>query len=150
MKPILTYEIGSSYFFKDYEDYRQKDKDELCIMDSFPGFIKNTNVLNMKKDENDVFFYRNMGKDEFLKDTLESGVPMRVGKFLNSEFSSHLGITLDDLKTLEPLFDSLDENHSYEKIIYNSYLENGGFWLTKEQLDLAYSDYKKKRPDKYE
>ena len=149
MKPILTYKIGSSYFFKDYEDYCQKDNDELCIMDRFPDFIK-TNVLNMKKDGDDVFFYRDMGKDEFLKETLESGVPMKVGKFLIPEFSEHLGVTIEDLKILESLFDSLDDKHSYEKIIYNAYLENGGFWLTKEQLDNAYSDYKKKRPDRYE
>ncbi len=149
MKPILTYKIGSSYFFKNYEDYLQKDNDELCIMDSFPDFIK-TNVLNMKKDGDDVFFYRDMGKDEFLKETLESGVPMKVGKFLIPEFSEHLGVTIEDLKILESLFDSLDDKHSYEKIIYNAYLENGGFWLTKEQLDNAYSDYKKKRPDRYE
>ena len=150
MKPILSYEIGSSYFFKGYEDYKQKDSDELCIMDKFPEFIKNTNVLNMKKDGDDVFFYRDMGKDEFLKETLESKTPMKVGKFLIPEFSEHLGVTIEDLKILESLFDSLDEKHSYEKIIYNSYLENGGFWLTKEQLDVAYSDYKKKRPDRYE
>lgn len=150
MKPIAAYEIGSSYFFKGYEDYHQKDNDELCIMDSFPGFIKNTNVLNMKKDGNDVFFYRDMEKEEFLEETLESGVPMKVGKFLIPEFSEHLGVTIEDLKILESLFDSLDEKHSYEKIIYNAYLENGGFWLTKEQLDIAYSDYKKKRPDRYE
>lgn len=149
MKPILTFEIGSSYFFKNYEDYNQKDKDELCIMDRFPDFIK-TSVLNMKKDGNDVFFYRDMGKDEFLKETLESGVPMKVGKFLIPEFSEHLGVTIEDLKILESLFDSLDDKHSYEKIIYNAYLENGRFWLTKEQLDNAYSDYKKKRPDRYE
>jgi len=149
MKPILTYKIGSSYFFKNYEDYLQKDNDELCIMDRFPDFIK-TNVLNMKKDGDDIFFYRDMGKDEFLKETLESGVPMKVGKFLIPEFSEHLGITIEDLRILESLFDSLDDKHSYEKIIYNAYLENGGFWLTKEQLDAAYSDYKKKRPDRYE
>ena len=99
MKPILTYIIGSSYFFKDYEDYHQKDNDELCIMDRFPDFIKNTNVLNMKKEGNDVFFYRNMGKEEFLRETLESKIPMKVGKFLIKEFSEYLGVTLEDLKT---------------------------------------------------
>lgn len=149
MKPILTYKIGSSYFFKNYEDYLQKDNDELCIMDRFPDFIK-TNVLNMKKDGDDVFFYRDMGKDEFLKETLESGVPMKVGKFLIPEFSEHLGVTIEDLKILESLFDSLDEKHSYEKIIYNAYLKNGGFWLTKEQLDKAYYEYRRTRPDRYE
>lgn len=150
MKSILSYEIGSSYFFKGYEDYHQKDHDELHIMDRFPDFIKNTNVLSMKKDGEDMFFYRDMGKEDFIKDTIESGTPMKVGKFLNKEFSERLGMTVDDLKAFDEIFESLDEKHTYEKIIYKAYLENGGFWLTGEQLDAAYLEYKKKRPDLYE
>lgn len=150
MKPILSYKIGSSYFFKDYEDYYLKDEDELCIMDRFPVFIKETNVLNMRKDGKDVFFYRDMRKEDFIKETLEFNVPLKVGKFLVPEFAEHLGMTVDDLRLFDSLFNSLDEKHTYEKVIYNSYLENGGFWLTKEQLDSAYSEYKKARPDRYE
>ena len=139
--------MGSSYFFKDFEDYRQKDADELCIMDRFP--FPNTNVLNLKKDGKDVFFFRDMDKDGFINDTILSKVPMRVGKFLVMEFAEHLGMTTDDLKRLDPLFQNLDDRHSYERIIYESYLKNGDFFLTDDQLREAYEEYKKKRPEIY-
>lgn len=147
MKPILTYKIGSSYFFKNYEDYKEKDQDELCIMDRFP--FPRTNVLNMKKDNKDVFFYRDMDKEGFIADTLKSGVPMRAGKFLVKEFAEHLGMDTEDLRRLDSLFNSMDDKHTYEKIIYEAYLSNGGFWLTDEQRDEAYAEYKRKRPETY-
>ena len=147
MKPILAYKMGSSYFFKDFEDYKQKDADELCIMDRFP--FPNTNVLNLKKDGKDVFFFRDMDKDGFINDTISSKVPMRVGKFLVREFAEHLGMTTDDLNRLDPLFQNLDDKHSYERIIYESYLKNGDFFLTDDQLREAYGEYKKKRPEIY-
>lgn len=148
MKPIKTFKIGSRYFFGDFEDYKQKDCDELCIMDRFP--FPKTNVLNMKKDDKDVFFFRDMDKDAFIEDTIESGVPMRAGKFLNKEFAEdHLKMTIDDLKALETIFENMDEKHTYEKIIYDAYVANGGFWLTDEQRAAAYEDYKKKRPGLY-
>ena len=139
--------MGSSYFFKDFEDYKQKDADELCIMDRFP--FPNTNVLNLKKDGKDVFFFRDMDKDGFINDTISSKVPMRVGKFLVREFAEHLGMTTDDLNRLDPLFQNLDDKHSYERIIYESYLKNGDFFLTDDQLREAYGEYKKKRPEIY-
>ena len=148
MKPILTFKMGSSYFFNKFEDYVQKDADELCIMDSFP--FKGTNVLNMKKDGKDVFFYRDMDKDAFIEDTISSKVPMRVGKFLIKEFSEHLGMVPNDLKAFDHMFEGLDKKHTYEKIIYDAYLENGEFRLTDDQLDAAYREYKRTRPDIYE
>ena len=140
--------MGSSYFFNKFEDYVQKDADELCIMDSFP--FNGINVLNMKKDGKDVFFYRNMDKDAFIEDTISSKVPMRVGKFLIKEFSEHLGMVPNDLKALDHMFEGLDEKHTYEKIIYDAYLENGEFRLTDDQIDAAYREYKRMRPDIYE
>ena len=147
MKPILTYKIGSSYFFKNYEDYIEKDQDELCIMDRFP--FPGTNVLNMKKDGKDVFFYRDMDKGEFIMDALKSGVPMRAGKFLVKEFAEHLGMDTEDLRRLDSLFSSMDDKHTYERLIYEAYVKNGGFWLTDEQRDEAYEEYKRKRPETY-
>ena len=139
--------MGSSYFFDKFEDYKGKDLDELYIMDRFP--FPRTNVLNMKKNGKDVFFYRDMDKVAFIEDTLKSRVPMRAGKFLIPEFSERLGMTIDDLKGLELLFEALDEKHSYEKVIYDAYVKNGGFWLTDEQLNEAYVEYKRKRPEIY-
>ncbi len=148
MKPVQTFKIGSSYFFMDYEDYYQKDLDELCIMDKFPKHIE-SNVLNMRRDGKDIFFYKNMGKEDFIQETLDSNVPMKVGKFLIPEFAEYLGMTIEDLKALDPIFEVLDEKHSYEKTIYNAYLENNNFQLTPEQRDTAYKEYKRARAEIY-
>lgn len=143
MKPIKQFIIGSKYFFDTYSDYITKDIDELCIMDTFSP--KETNVLNMKIKGKDVFFYRNMDKNGFIKDTIESNVPMRVGKFLIPEFCEFIGFTVDDLKTFDAIFNKMDDKHKYEKIIYESYLENNDFTLTDEQRLKAYNEYKKRR-----
>ena len=39
----------------------------------------------------------------------------------------------------------MDEKHSYERVIYEACLANGGFFLTEDQRDRAYREYKAKR-----
>lgn len=143
MKSIKKIIIGSKVFFDCYDDYTSKDIDEIHIMDSFK--LKGTNVVNLKDKDKDIFFFRNMTKEEFIKDTLESNVPMRAGKFLVPEFVSYINLTIQDLKQFENLFSIIDEKHMYEKIIYDSYIENNDFYLTNFQRDKAYSIYKKTR-----
>lgn len=143
MKPIVAFKMGSGYFFSCFDDYKVKDIDELCIMDTFPD-IK-TNVLNMKMNGKDVFFYRNMDKYGFISDVRDTKVPMKAGKFLIPEFNEFIGLTIDDLALLKDVFSKMDDKHSYEKIIFNSYLENGGFYLTDKQKERAYEEYKKAR-----
>ena len=146
MKAIKTFNIGSSVFFKECDGYVEKDKDELQIMDTF---LPKVNVLNLKDKGKDIFFWRNMDKEGFITDTLTSGVPMRAGKFLVKEFAEHLDMTIEDLKRLEPMFKKMDDKHTYEKIIYNAYIKNNGFYLTDEQRAEAYKEYKRKRPNLY-
>ena len=43
MKPIKQFQMGSTYFFSKYKDFKSKDYDELCIMDVFPF---NNNMMN--------------------------------------------------------------------------------------------------------
>lgn len=142
MKPIKTFIIGSRAFFTGMEGYIPKDNDELNIMDRFPF---KGNVLNMKMNGKDVFFFRNMNKEGFIKDTLECGVPMRVGKFLVPEFAAYLGMTIADLKRLSPVMKNIDEKHHYEKVIYDAYLENHAFCLNEKQRTEAYKEYLKKK-----
>lgn len=142
MKAIKTFLIGSSYFFSSFPDYHRKDLDELHIMDAFPEGV---NVLHLFKGERDILLTRNMTKEEFIADALCSGVPMRAGKFLVREFAMSIGMTIGDLMLLKPCFDAMDDLHKYEKVIYNAYLENRGWWLTDKQLDDAYEVYKKHR-----
>ena len=107
MKVIYKFEIGSKYFFKDFDDFNTKDNDVLCIVDHFINTRKPTNVLNFRLKGEDVFFFRNMDKEEFIYDTLESNVPMRAGKFLIPEFCQHIGFTIDDLQRLQGVFENI-------------------------------------------
>ncbi len=67
---------------------------------------------------------------------------MQLGKFLVPGFVQEIGFTIEHLKALKPLAEKLDERHRYEKVIYDSYIENGSFELTEEQRSKAYEQYK--------
>ena len=136
--------MGSSYFFDRYEDYKIKDKDELHIVDEF--IFPNRVCMNMKLfDGNDIFIFKNTDKQEYINDVYESGVNMKVGKFLIPEFNKYINFTIDDLKSLQPIFDNMDKKHTYERVIFESYLKNGDFFLTDEQRMEAYKEYKRSR-----
>lgn len=144
MKTKLIFQIGSNVFFKDkFDDYVSKDVDELHIMDSW--IPTETNVLNMKRNNKDVFYFRDMTKEEFIEDTLKCKTPMRVGKFLIPEFCKYIKFNIEDYKKLNAKFNELDDLHKYEKIIRDAYIENNSFTLTDEQLKHAYDEYKKSR-----
>lgn len=149
MKEKISFKIGSRYFFENFDDFVLKDIDTLVIIDDW--CVKRTNVLNLKdKNGNDIFFYRDMTKDEFIKNTIESKVPMRCGKFLIKEFNEYIGFTIEDLKKLETMFREMDEKHKYETYIYDCFIKNNNFELNEEQLLNAYNIYKEKRKDKNE
>lgn len=140
MKSIKQFKIGSSVFFNSFDDFCSSDNDELHIMDSF--ITDKTNVLNLKSEDKDIFFYRNMSKDEFIRDAIESNVPMRVGKFLVPEFCEYIGFTIQDYEQLEDMFNNLDTKHRYEKSIRDAYIQNNAFILTDEQRLSIYEEYK--------
>ena len=136
--------MGSSYFFDRYDDYKIKDNDELHIVDEF--IFPNRVCMNMKLfDGNDIFIFKNADKQEYINDVYESGVNMKVGKFLIPEFNKYINFTIDDLKSLQPIFDNMDKKHTYERVIFESYLKNGDFFLTDEQRREAYKEYKRSR-----
>ena len=144
MKTIQKFKMGSSYFFDRYDDYKLKDNDELHIVDEF--IFPNRVCMNMKLfDGNDIFIFKNTDKQEYINDVYESGVNMKVGKFLIPEFNKYINFTIDDLKSLQPIFDNMDEKHTYERVIFESYLKNGDFFLTDEQRMEAYKEYKRSR-----
>lgn len=86
-----------------------------------------------------------MSLDEFIDITLQRNFPMEVGKFLVPDFIKELNVTIKDIKRLKPLIENLDEKHLYEKVIYDSYIENNDFFLTDEHLNKAYEIYLKYR-----
>lgn len=140
MKIIKKFKIGSSVFFKNIENFISKDIDKLFIIDS-----NLPDILNMKDNNIDIFFCPNFTKEQFIENTINSDVAMRVGKFLIPEFSNYIGFTINDLHLLSDLFNKLDDKHKYEIIIKNAYLKNNSFTLTDEQLNEAYKEYKKYR-----
>ena len=144
---IKEFKIGSSIFFASYSDYTQKDIDILAITD-LPLFGKP--VMNMKLKDKDIFFMCIEDNSVMLDKTLESGINMRAGKFLSPEFAEYIGLTIEELKKLKPMFDDIDEKHMYEKVIFDSYIKNNGFFLTNEQRLMAYEEYKRKRPERYQ
>lgn len=88
-----------------------------------------------------LFKWRKMSADEFVEYTLNSKLPMEIGKFLIPEIVEYLGFTIDHLERLRPVVERLDRKHLYEKVIFEAYIKNGGFWLTREDRDRAYEEY---------
>ena len=101
--------------------------------------------LRAKNKSECHFWWKKMTADEFVQDILNSKLPMEIGKFLVPEVCKYIGFTINHLKQLEPVIEKLDSKHKYEKIIYESYLENNDFFLTDEQRLRAYAEYKKER-----
>lgn len=137
--------IGSTYFFKDYEDFHSKDKDYINIVDEGINFQWVRQISMGYKCTFDIVRHT---KEELIEYALNNpGPAMQVGKFLIPEFNQEFGITVDDIKQLKPLIDNLDDKHKYEEIIYNAYIENNDFTLTDEQRQAAYDSYKESRPE---
>lgn len=140
---MKTIKIGSQVFFKNMPNYVSKDVDEMVIQDKW--LPRGINILNFKKDKKDVFLWSPLTKKQFIEDTLNCKVPMRVGKFIVPEFCEYIGFEIKDYELLKPIFDKLDDKHKYEKVIMESYIENNSFTLTEDQLNKAYEVYKQAR-----
>lgn len=136
---IKSINVGSQVFFSNFKDYTSKDIDILHIID-YPIFGKSIQV--MRKDAKDEFLMYNFGKNKLIELIND---PLQVGKFLVPEFAEYIDLNIEDLKRLDHWFDKLDDKHKYERIIYDSYIENSEFFLTDEQLNKAYEIYKKYR-----
>ena len=134
--------VGSQYFFKDIEGFNSKDIDYL-IIETNPRDYKEK--YQISGNCQCLFKWKKMSKDDFINNVLETKLPMEVGKFLVREVAFVIGLKINDLKKLRPVIERLDEKHKYLEVIYNSYLENGSFYLTDEQRELAYEEYKKAR-----
>ena len=134
--------VGSRYFFKDIEGFNSKDVDYL-ILDYKPKGYKTQYQITGKGQC--LFRWRRMSVDEYISLALETKLPMEVGKFLVKEVAYTIGMKIYDLKKLAPVFDKLDDKHLYEKVIFESYINNNGFYLTEAQRLRAYEEYKKYR-----
>lgn len=134
--------IGSTYFFKNIEGFSSKDIDVLELIDNPVGFKTSYQLTGQGKCH---FKWRKMSPNEFVQETLRRNCPMEIGKFLVKEIVDEIGFTIEDLKKLKPLRDTLDEKHLYEGVIFDSYIENNSFELNDSQLLKSYDEYKKYR-----
>jgi hypothetical protein len=134
--------VGSRAFFENIDGFTPKDTDVLILVDEPVGF-KNYRQFTFKNKC--VFEWRNRPVDEFIDIELANNTPMSVCKFLVPEFIELKGVTIEQLKRLQPLVDIMDDKHKYLSVIYDSYVTNNGFYLTYEQLSNGYNEYKKYR-----
>lgn len=143
MKIIKQIPIGSCVFFSQMDGFKPKDYDYVCFVDNYPFDIKP--CMRLTLGENELMIYQNLTKDEFIGETLECELNMKAGKFLVPEFVEHIGFTINELPLFERMFNDIDEPHKYEKLIYDDYVSNGGFFLTDQQRKSAYDEYLKYR-----
>lgn len=138
----MRFKVGSQAFFSGYPDFYPKDIDWVEF-EEHPHLYKDKLQFRKKDKSLCLFKWRKMSANEFVEYTLNSSLPMEIGKFLVPEICEYLGFTLEHLKKLKPVIDKIDKKHEYEKVIFDSYIENEEFTLTQEQRDKAYSVYQK-------
>ena len=138
--------VGSNAFFAGMDGFVPKDNDRLVLVDDTSECgIPITTHSEMRLKGNCYFFYKRLPKDEMIDNCIKSKDPIVVGKFLVPSVARDLGLTIDDLRRLEDVVSSLDEAHTYEKVIFCAYLENNDFILTKEQRKEAFNTYNNSR-----
>lgn len=132
--------VGSSAFFGDFEDFIPDDEDTLILVDNPTDFNIHQQI---RLNGNCIFKWKRMTSDEFINYHKDLDLGLLLGKFLVPEFIEEIGLTINQLKELELLSTKLDKRHLYEKVIYDSYIENGDFILNDAQKLKAYNLYKK-------
>lgn len=135
--------VGSQYFFGDMPGFESKDCDYVVFVDEPLLFRNVMNIKGGKNKNDDVFFWRKMPPEEFVKVTIKSGTPMQIGKFLVKEVARHLNFNINHLKKFSKFIKYMDKEHMYEKVIFDFYIENNAFFLTDKQKEIAYEAYKK-------
>lgn len=138
------FKVGSQAFFSGFPDFTPGDIDEVEFEEN-PKLYHNFMQFRNRAKNRCFFLWRKMTPDEFVEYTLHTKLPMELGKFLVPEVAEYLGFTIEHLKQLESVSRRFDAKHQYEKIVYDSYIENGGFFLTDEQREAAYNEYKAAR-----
>ena len=140
------YIVGSNAFFAGMAGFSPKDNDRLILVDDASECgLPITTHSEMRLKGNCYFFYKRLPKDEMINNCIKSKDPIVVGKFLVPSVARDLGLTIDDLWRLEDTVSSLDEAHTYEKVIFHAYLENKDFVLTEEQRGKAFRTYNNNR-----
>jgi len=151
MKEVKRFIIGSRAIFtgyKDFEDYTT-DTDILLIHDD-PDYWLETQYHDPEDDNIHYICWANISKEDLLYYHIHNVyMGTFIQKFLCPEYAEWLGLTIEELASMERLLQYMDNKHSYEKIVFYAYIKNGGFYMTDEQKAAAYEEYKLKRQDEY-
>ena len=142
MEKIIT---GSSVFFTDIEGFVPHDTDAIKIVEADSVNFLFRRRMYDKEDGTDTFYVVRQPKETYIRWAAKFASGLTLGQFLTPEFCREFGITIEDLKQLEPMKERLDKRHKYLAIIYDSYIENGSMTLTDEQRRNAYQVYQEQR-----
>jgi hypothetical protein len=77
-------------------DFSPSDTDEVEFEEN-PKLYKNVMQFRKKDRKRCLFKWRKMSADEFVEYTLNSKLPMEIGKFLVPEVAQYLGFTIKHL-----------------------------------------------------
>ena len=138
------YNVGSNYFFSKIDEFHSKDEDYLIFVDKDETLFEYQ--FWFKHPHEDKFIWKKLSPEDYIYYLNNVSIlPMEAGAFLNNDICEFVGFTIEHLKQLKSVFDKIDDKHKYEQIIFDSYIENNGFFLTHEQLKRSYEEYKKYR-----
>ncbi len=130
--------VGSRAFFAGIDGFKSPNRNILELVGN-PAFLAG-------KEQNErvtrIYKYTRQPAPKMIADAVASGDAKKLGKFLVPDVARAIGMTIKDLQALQPLVDRLDKKQAYQKVIYDAYVENGGFVMTNEQLQAAYKAYK--------
>lgn len=130
--------VGSRAFFSGLEGFSSDNR-------NFVKLVTNSAPLRIESKlsvhGNIVYRLLREPASVMVQKAVESGNGLLLGNFLVPAFAKEIGLTIDDLKKLQPLLSALGNRHSYQAVIYNCYLTNGSFSLTNEQRTEAYKTY---------
>lgn len=143
------FKIGSRAFFGNMPDYKEGDCDVLLVLDKWPEEFKKT-IFSCGVTKCDTFFMKQMTKEEYIAETIETEDIKRVFYYMVPEFVQFIGLTIDDIKRVEPVVRKLENTrHKWYINVYESYIANGGFYLSDEQREAAYDVFKRTRPHRF-
>lgn len=142
MAKIIT---GSRAFFDGMEGFTPHDTDAIQIVSERDVNFLFRRSMYDHKDDCDTFYCVRQPKEQYLRWAARFASGSTLGQFLTPDFCQEFGITVDDLKQLQPMVERLDKRHKYIAIIYNAYIDNGSMTMTDKQRYAAFEEYKQER-----
>lgn len=144
MENVKRYLTGSTLFFNSLEEFKPHDLDYCELIDEQDELVK-----HIEYDKGDIFRYRKESPDVYVQYALNEAQPWTLCQYLTPGFCKEVNFTIEHLKELKSLRDNLPERQYYQKVIYDAFIENNDFLLTKEQLLKAFEEYKKYRQKEF-